>query len=146
LFTSRRVSILTNVTTTTKKKPEKLPNDGLTICIEMYYGNNVREDGKVGNVKRFKRGWKPEIQISVKARDTILSKIFQIGPGIHTASYLMGVGILSLEQSGRGVKLAIHFYALPKFRFSGTVFHSSCMPSCLRQRRSYILPSILLPI
>jgi hypothetical protein len=34
---------LINVTTT--EKPEKLPNDGLTICIDIYYGNNVREDG-----------------------------------------------------------------------------------------------------
>ena len=84
---------------------------------------------------------KAGFQFPVKARDTIFSEIVQTGPGIHTASYLMGVGVLSSEQSGRGVKLAIYFYAQPRFRLSGTVFHSPSMPSCLGQRRAYVYPA-----
>ena len=43
LFTSRSDSIFINVTTL--KKARNLANDGLTTCIDIYYGNNVREDG-----------------------------------------------------------------------------------------------------
>jgi hypothetical protein len=55
LFTSRSVSILINVTT---EKPEKLPNDGLTICIDIYYGKRALSFIKERNFERFKRGWK----------------------------------------------------------------------------------------
>jgi len=55
------------------------------------------------------------VQIPVKARDTVSSKIVLTGPAIPASSYLIGVGVLSLEQSCRGVKLAIHLNAMPMF-------------------------------
>jgi hypothetical protein len=97
-------------------------------------------------VRGSKETGNPGVQIPLKARDIFFSKIVQTDPGIHTASYIMDVGVLSSEQSGLGVKLAIHFYALPRLRLSATVFHSPSMTSCFGQRRSYVLPSILLRI
>jgi len=74
-----------------------------------------------GNVERFKEPESEEAQIPVKARDVFFSKIILTGPAIHAAPYLVGVGVLLSEQSGRGVKLAIHLNALPMFRMSRTV-------------------------
>lgn len=67
---------------------------------------------------RVERSW---FRKKVRARDFSLPPNVQIGSAAHTTSYSTGTGILFREHIGRGVKLTIHLYPVPRLRMSEAI-------------------------
>jgi hypothetical protein len=72
------------------------------------------------------------------ATDFCLLQNFQTGCEAHPASYSNGYGVLSLRQSGWGVKLTTHLCLGQRLRMSGAVpFSPSCLYGVDREHITY---------
>jgi hypothetical protein len=79
----------------------------------------------IGIVTRLRAG-RSDVRLPVKKRDFSHRQQFQTEVGAHSASYSVGIGVLSRDKSGRGVKLTSCVHLV-----QNQWLYSSTSPVCL---------------